>query len=192
MTDTNHDTRSPVRPFALVGGFVAGVVASGALGGAINVINGWVSPGYFVTIMHWHHVSDVWRASIAQGTFEGLLFGVFFSLVFATGTGIITRASCRFDFAVRHLLGILAGACVCWLLGGVAGMGLASLSPEFYRSTFLDAPPELSSIRAFAWVGGSIWGVELGGLASVILGLVVVRANWRQSQTHAIGPGAVV
>ena len=35
---------------------------------------------------------------------------------------------------------------------------------------------------AYAWVGGSIWGVQLGGLVSVVLGLVVLRANWRRSQ----------
>ncbi len=33
----------------------------------------------------------------------------------------------------------------------------------------------------YAWVGGSIWGTELGGLLSVILGVVVLRANWRRA-----------
>jgi len=39
-----------------------------------------VSPRYFVTILGWHDVDDVWRASIAQGKFEGFCFGLFVSL----------------------------------------------------------------------------------------------------------------
>jgi hypothetical protein len=31
----------------------------------------------------------------------------------------------------------------------------------------------------FAWVGGSIWGVEFGGLGSVIVTIVLLKANWR-------------
>jgi hypothetical protein len=167
-----------VRPLTLFGIAVTGVFASAALGAVTNAVNGLVSPQYFVTILGWRGVEDVWRASIAQGIFEGLCFGVFFSLVFTAGVGIITRASCRYGFAVRHLLGIVAGAFVCWLIGGVAAMGLASLSPEFYRRAFIGVPDEFGPMLAYAWVGGSIWGVQLGGLVSVVLGLVVLRGNW--------------
>ena len=159
-----------------------GVFAGAALGAVTNAVNGWVSPLYFVTILRWRGVEDVWRASIAQGVFEGLLFGTFFSLVFTAGVGIITRASCSYGFAVRHLLGIVAGALLCWLLGGLAAMGLATLSPEFYRRTFMGVPEEFGPMLAYAWVSGSIWGVQLGGLLSVVLGLVVLRGNWRRSQ----------
>jgi len=30
---------------------------------------------------------------------------------------------------------------------------------------------------------GMIWGVELGGLVSVVLGLVIVRSSWRRFRT---------
>ena len=115
------------RPLALAGIAVCGVLASGFLGGTTNAVNGWVSPTYFVTILGWRGVADVWRASIAQGIFEGLLFGVFFSLVFTVGTGIITEASCSFGFAFKHLLGILGGTYICWAFGGLTAMGLAVL-----------------------------------------------------------------
>lgn len=176
-----------VRPLTLFGVAVSGVFASAALGAVTNAVNGWVSPLYFVTILRWHGVEDVWRASIAQGIFEGLCFGVFFALVFTAGVGVITRASCSYGFAVRHLLGIVAGALVCWAIGGVAAMGLASLSPEFYRRAFIGVPEETGPMLAYAWVGGSIWGVQLGGLVSVVLGLVVLRANWQRSRHAASG-----
>jgi hypothetical protein len=188
MSGTTPTTDAPVRPLTLFGVAATGVFASATLGAITNAVNGWVSPLYFVTIMQWRGVEDVWRASIAQGIFEGLCFGVFFSLVFTAGVGVITRASCSYGFAVRHLLGIVAGALVCWAVGGLAAMGLASLSPDFYRRAFIGAPEETGPMLAYAWVGGSIWGVQLGGLVSVVLDLVVMRANWRRSR-HA-EPGA--
>ncbi len=177
--DCYEPTRS--RPLDLGAIAVSGVLASGLLGATTNAVNGRVSPLYFVTILGWHDVADVWRASIAQGAFEGLLFGVFFSLVFTTAAGIITGAACPFGFGLKHLLGILTGAYVCWALGGLAGVGLAALSPDFYRRAFIGVPGQHGPMLRYAWVGGSIWGAELGGLVSVILGLVVLRANWRRT-----------
>jgi len=169
------------RPLDLGALAVSGVLASGLLGATTNAVNGRVSPLYFVTVLGWHEVADVWRAGIAQGAYEGLLFGVFFSLVFTTATGIITGAACPYGLAVKYLLGILAGAYVCWALGGLAGLALASLSPEFYRRTLFGVPELRGPMLRYAWVGGSIWGAELGGLVSVILGVVVLRANWRRA-----------
>lgn len=180
MGDVALDTPRRTRPLALGAIAVTGVLASGFLGATTNAVNGRVSPRYFVTILGWNDVADVWRASIAQGALEGLLFGVFFSLVFTTATGIITRAACTYWFAFKHLLGILLGANICWALGGLAAMSLASLSPEFYRHAFIGVPVERGPMLRYAWVGGSIWGAELGGLVCVILGLVVLRANWRR------------
>ena len=109
--DDQPEIRRPprVRPFALVAIAPTGVFASAALGAITNAVNGLVSPLYFVIIMRWQGVENVWLASIAQGVFEGLCFGVFFSLVFTAGVGILTRASCSYWFAALHLLGIVAG-----------------------------------------------------------------------------------
>jgi hypothetical protein len=178
-------SREP-RPLALAAIAVSGVFASGFLGGTTNAVNGAVSPIYYITILRWHGVEDVWRASIAQGVFEGLLFGIFFSLLFTVGTGIITGAACSFRFAFKHLLGILGGAYLCWALGGLAAIGLAALSPEFYQRTFIGVPADFASMLRYAWVGGSIWGAEFGGLVSVVVGLVILRANWRHQGTTEI------
>lgn len=167
-----------VQTLSLLAVVMTGVFASAVLGAITTAINGWVSPYYFVVVLRWDHVEDVWRAAIAQGTFEGILFGVVFSLIFTTGMGIITRVSCSYRFAVQHLLGILAGAWVCWTIGGMMAVGLATFSQEFYRQTFPWVPEEFGPMLAYAWVGGSIWGVEIGGFVSVVLSLVVLRANW--------------
>jgi hypothetical protein len=60
-------------------------------------------------------------------------------------------------------------------------MGLALLSPERFQLAFNGVPDELEPMLKFAWVGGSIWGVQFGGFVSLILGLVVLRANWLRS-----------
>jgi hypothetical protein len=59
-------------------------------------------------------------------------------------------------------------------------MGLAALSSSWFRSRFPHAPPEPSELIPFAWVGGSIWGVYVGALVSVVVGLVVMRATWNE------------
>ena len=61
-------------------------------------------------------------------------------------------------------------------------MGLATLSPEFYRHSFHGVPEDFGQMLRYAWVGGSIWGIQFGGLASVIVGSVLFRAKWRQLQ----------
>jgi hypothetical protein len=181
MTEPVPDDVAPARPLAPFGIAVTGVFASASLGAVTNAVNGWVSPLYFVTLQGRPGVEDVCRASIAQGLFEGLCFGGFFSLVFASGIGIITRSSCHYGFAAWHLLGIIAGALVYWLIGGTAAIGLAALSPEFYRRAFIGVPKEFGPMLRCAWVGGSIWGRELGGLLSVVLGLVALRGYWLRS-----------
>lgn len=184
MTETASITSLPTRPLTMAGIFLTGTLGGAVLGAITNSVNGLVSPYYFVTIMGWYDIQDVWRASVAQGIFEGLLFGAGFSLIFTTGAGIITHASSPYGFAIRHQLGILVATFGCWLFGGIAGIGLAVLSPPFYQATFIGVPDEFLAMVAFAWVGGSIWGVEIGGLISVVLGLVTLRGNWLKRQLN--------
>jgi hypothetical protein len=174
------DIQRPSRPIALAGIALTGVAAGAFIGATTNAVNGLVSPLYFVTILHWQNVDNVWRAAIAQGIFEGLLFGLFFSLIFTIATAYITAAACTYGFAVKHLLGIVAGSYATWVAGGLAAMGLAALSPDFYRNAFRGVPGEFGAMLGYAWVGGSIWGVQFGGFLCLILGIIFLRANWRR------------
>jgi hypothetical protein len=50
---------------------IVAILGAGVLGAVTNFINGRVSPLYFRNIMRWNDVSDIPRAAIAQGIFEG-------------------------------------------------------------------------------------------------------------------------
>ena len=80
MAQAVLSTNLPQRSISLFGIAVTAVLASGCLGAAINAINGAVSPQYFITVLHWRDIDDVWTATVAQGIFEGLCFGVFFKI----------------------------------------------------------------------------------------------------------------
>ncbi len=177
---TGEERMDQHRPFALVGLAVTGIVAGAALGALTNSINGWVSPLYFRNILRWHDVEDVWRASIAQGIFEGLIFGIFLSLVFVIVAGIVSKTRCSYRFGSTVLLVVVGAALVCWSIGGLLGMGLATLSPEFYRHAFKGAPRDSVEMLRYAWVGGSIWGIEFGGFLLTILGSFWFYARWQR------------
>jgi hypothetical protein len=155
-----------------------------SLGGLTNAINGAVSPYYFRTIMRWYDVQQIWRASVAQGIFEGLIYGAVFAFVFTLVLGIASKAHVTYLFALRHLL--LAGgiALTAWGIGGILGMGLACLSPDFYRNTFIGVPTDFSQMLCYAWVGGSIWGVMFGTALSGVIASVVASVVWRR--THRV------
>jgi len=75
---------------------------------------------------------------------------------------------------------VAAAALVCWAVGGLLGMGLATLSPDFYRHAFIGVPQDFGEMLRYAWVGGSIWGVEFGGFALTVLGSFLFYARWQR------------
>ncbi len=154
------------------------IFMGGLTGAVTNMVNGAVSPLYFKTIMRWNDVQNVWRASIAQGILEGLLYGVIFALIFATVFGTVTKGDYPYIKVLRYLIGIFFAVLVCWGIGGLIAMGLATLSPEFYKRAFFGVPDEFGPMLCYAWVGGSIWGAMFGGLLSAILGSVIFRTHW--------------
>lgn len=187
MRPANPGTE-PARPIALLLIAATAIFGGGILGATTNAINGAVSPTYFRTIMRWHDVQDVWRASIAQGLFEGLVYGVVFSVVFTLVVGVVSGARCRFGLALSYLAVIFASIYACWAVGGLIAMGLATLSPDFYRHAFIGVPDEFPAMLRYAWVGGSIWGAMLGGAFGAVIGSILFAAQWRR--TYSVPGGS--
>lgn len=174
-----QDAPPPPRPVDLSALAVTGVLLGAATGALTNAVNGWVSPLYFVTILGWEEGHDVQSAAIGQGIFEGVLLGGVLSVLFAAAVGWISRAACPYALAVRYLIGTFLAALACWTAGGLCAVAMALVSPGFYRSTFIGFPEGLEAMLRYAWVGGSLVGVELGAVASAILAVVLFQARWR-------------
>ena len=64
-------------------------------------------------------------------------------------------------------------------------MFLALLSPDFYKQAFIGVPNDLPSMLRYAWVGGSIWGVQFGGFALLIIWIAVFWSKWKQKEQEA-------
>jgi hypothetical protein len=168
-----------IRPLALVG-IAATVIFAGILFGATtNAINGAISPIYFISVMGWQFISDVWWASIVEGVFEGTVAGLLLSVVFTSTLAIVTRGSCTYNMGMRWLSGILLAVYGLWGIGGIGGVVVAALRPQFFQSTFIGVPSDHMQMLKYAWVGGSIWGAYVGGPLAVIVGLVLIRISWR-------------
>ncbi len=75
---------------------------------------------------------------------------------------------------------VAVAALVCWVVGGLLGMGLAALSPEFFRHAFVGVPKEFGEMLRYAWAGGSILGIKFGGFAAMILGSFLFYARWHR------------
>ena len=180
MTSLNRS-----RPGSLIAIAFTGVVVGAMLGALTNTVNGWVSPLYFRNIMRWDDVENLWRASIAQGILEGIVFGLLFSVMFTAVVGIVSRARCPYWLGLSYIVLVAVAALGCWAIGGLIGMGLATLSPEFYRHAFRGVPEDFGEMLRYAWVGGSIWGIQFGGFAFLVVGSVLFRAKWRQIQDEA-------
>ncbi len=177
---TGNQRADQHRPFALVGIAVTGIL-TGAV--ARRVDQQHQRPGQ-PPLLPQHpplaRCRGVWRASVAQGIFEGLLFGLFLALVFTIVVGCVSKARCSYGFGVAVLAFVAVAALVCWAVGGLLGMGLAALSPEFYRHAFIGVPEDFNEMLRYAWVGGSIWGIEFGGFALTILGSFLFYARWQR------------
>jgi len=163
----------------MLGIWMTGIVGAATIGALTNVINGQVSELYYRTILHWHSVENIQRAIIAQGVFEGLICGLILSTLFTAVIAVVSGARCSYALGARFVSGLFATVFACWVLGGVLAIGLVWLSPEFYCSHFIGVPSGVAEQLRYAWVGGSIWGVQFGGVAVTFLFMALFRAKWR-------------
>jgi hypothetical protein len=171
---------------------VVAILAGGVLGALTNFINGRVSALYFQNIMRWNDVSDIARAAVAEGIFEGLICGLVFGTIFVVAFSIISRLRFGIAEALSYLGFWIGSAFLAWCLGGVLGILLAWVSPDSYRHAFIGVPQDFSSMLRYAWVGGSIWGVQFGGFALLVLWIVVFALRWKANKSvQATATGAV-
>jgi hypothetical protein len=161
-------------------------VSGGLFGLLTSIINGLVSQDYFRAVMGWADLNDIRRAAIAEGWMEGVALGAILGVILAVIVGYVSKARCSYKTVVKYIGWIFGGAVVCWIIGGLLGIGLASLSPEFFSHTFIGVPPDSGGRLAYAWVGGSINGATLGAFASTILAGIAFRGEWRSAQDKTI------
>lgn len=123
--------------------------------------------------------------SVPWGLLTGATFGWLASLIFATGVGRMAPTSDSYRLAVSCLFRTSVVVFVGWLLGGCSQAVLATTKPEIYEQTFQGVPPDAATLLRYAWVDGSIWGMERGLFISPALALVLFCWNWlRTHQAH--------
>ena len=168
------------RPLALVGLAITGVLTGEALGRTDQQHQRLGQPPLLPQCPSLARCGRRMAGEHREGIFEGLLFGLFLALVFTVVVGVVSKARCSYGFAVVTLLLVAVAALVCWAVGGLIGMGLATLSPEFFRHAFIGVPQEFGEMLHYAWVGGSILGIQFGGFVLTVLGSFLFYARWQR------------
>lgn len=165
---------------------ITGIFAGVGLGVISNSVNGYVSPSYFVEVMGWTDVKNVWLASIVQGAVEGGLYGAIFAGVFIVLGLARIRFSCSTSSAIRYLLGVVLATIVLWTLGGTVAAVSAYASPEYWaRRVILIEPSDVKSLMSYAWVAGSIMGGVFGGVGALIMGIVLLKAIYGKASSDS-------
>ncbi len=156
---------------------VTGILLSIILGALTNAINAAISPTYFYLVFNQQVDSDqVWKASIMSGIREAGCLGLIISNIFTAGASAICRSQLSYGVAVRYLLGISGGALIAWIFGGLVALSLAVLHPALYANIF-GTRGGFDGLLGYAWVSGSIWGIEGGSLISMIVALAKLRTH---------------
>jgi len=154
----------------------------GFVGGTTNLINVNISEAYFRQIMGWDF-PGIWLAAIFQGVFEGIIYGLIFGFIFTIGFAAITKKKADWEFTKKQLKKIIFVIYGCWIIGGIIAIILAFVFPEDYDLIIHSVPNEKFPRAGYAWVGGSIWGGMIGGIISVIWGLINTNQAWKAELT---------
>lgn len=160
-------------------------VAAGAIiGASTNAINSYISPEYYQMMLGWDF-EGIWAASIAQGTMEGVTYGVFFAFVVLASI-LIFRKVITWSKVTKHILKAVFLVYLSWLIGGTVALILASISPDFYMSFIHSENTEAISLSKFAWVAGSIKGAMFGGALSAIICAIAIKSDEPRLQYKAV------
>jgi hypothetical protein len=162
--------------------FLVCLLLPGFAGMIMNMINSAVRAEYFIKILRWENVKDISSAAIAQGMYQGIIEGSFFSLLFSCVYVISNKAELALASTIKWIVCMGIAAFALWAIGGIIAVALAMLSPEFYRQSFIGVPDEFGAMLRYAWVGGSIWGGTFGGIAVMAIGAIMFRNANRQGK----------
>ncbi|MBL8048186.1 MAG: hypothetical protein JNJ45_05840 [Chthonomonas sp.] len=169
------------RALATVGlGVISGIV----LGIITNWFNGSLSPSYFAFLFDLD-TGNMPELAIAQGMMEGAMIGGVLGVVVATIVLLLTKGEANLRVNVRLLLSIVFLALSAWVIGGAIGVAIAAVSPDFY-SYYGSQHESRTGVMAFAWVGGSIRGIEVGAILATLLAC----ANFWVRHDRAVEPGS--
>ncbi len=171
-------SKKKIKPLNLAILAVLLIGIGGWIGATTNLINGNVSEEYFRRIMGWEF-NGIWKAAILQGIFEGLLYGVIFSFLFTIGFAILTNRKADWKFVKKQLKRVIFMIYGCWGIGGIIAIILAFAFPENYDRLIYLVPQETLARIGYAWVGGSIWGGMIGGVISLVYGLIITNREWK-------------
>lgn len=148
--------------------FALSFIGSIALGVLTNFANAKIGPEYFASLFGWQ--GDIVSMSMTQAVLEGSLFGLILGALVAVVYAVRMGSAANVGGAIKLVTMLLACAWAAWILGGVIGVLMGTLSGEWFQNRF-----DISSerVKGVAWVGGSITGLEVGGTVLTMLILIV-------------------
>jgi hypothetical protein len=173
----------PRQPWRFVVVLVMCLVMAWIVGSATNAVSGTVSLRYFDDIVGWMYPRPITLSSVVrQGFLEASFFGIGFATLFITVYAASTGTRCPFSIVARSLGLAMLITLGCWILGGIAAATWASVSPIGFAQAFpmsATISPESQFVR-WAAVGGSIWGVEAGGIIGLLVASIWLHFRWRR------------
>lgn len=173
-SEFNKNKKKPMNLVVLAIGLIG---IGGLIGATTNLVNGNLSEEYFRRIMGWEF-NGIWKAAVFQGILEGFNYGLIFSFIFTIGFGMITKLKADWVFVRKLLKKMILVIYGCWIIGGIIAIVLAFIFPEEYNRLIYSVPKETMPRIGYAWVGGSIWGGLIGGIISLIWGLIKTNQAW--------------
>ncbi len=149
-----------------------------------NTINGCVSLEYFRWVLPFS-ITDRWdviRQALFESTITAAVLCVLILPVYCGVTG--SRYPARRFVALLTMSGLTSLACH-FVLGMFCAIWIA-INPGDVNIILYGSSPPGAPVR-FAYVAGAIWGVYLGGFATLVICCVGIVKNWRAFVRSEVG-----